>query len=169
MKLLKMLLFLYAMFIMIMFSGCKTTEKQSDTTMSILQEYISDYRKHEAIKVYSIDSLLKNIRFQATITERVYHPPDSAGNQYLEKETTSVINGDSQTQNTRKESSENISDTKQKTKSDSKSDLNIKTKEKTDSQPIKIKLSWLFWLIAINAVVFVLHYYSTRKKKDILR
>ena len=166
MKLLKMLLFLFTM---LMFSGCKTTEKLSDTTMSILQEYISDYRKHESIKVYSIDSLLKNIRFQATITERVYHPPDSAGNQYLEKETTSVINGESQTQNTRKESSVNISDTNQKTKSDSKSDLNIKTKEKTDSQPIKIKLSWLFWLIAINAVVFGLHYYSTRKKKDILR
>lgn len=107
--------------------------------------------------------------FQATITERVYHPPDSAGNQYLDKETTSVINGESQTQSTRKESSENLSDTEQKTKSDSKSDLNIKTKEKTDSQPIKIKLSWLFWLIAINAVVFGLHYYSTRKKKDILR
>ncbi len=169
MKLLKMLLFLYSMFIMLLFSGCKTTEKQSETTMSILQEYISDYRKHEAIKVYSIDSLLKNIRFQATITERFYNPPDSAGNQSLEKETTSVINGESQTQNTRKESSENIYDTKQKTKSDSKSDLNIKTKEKTDSQPIKIKLSWLFWLIAINAVMFGLHYYSTRKKKDILR
>ena len=166
MKLLKMLLFLFTM---LMFSGCKTTEKQSDTTMSILQQYISDYRKHESIKVYSIDSLLKNIRFQATITERVYHPPDSAGNQYLEKETTSVINGESQTQNTRKESYEIISETNQKTKSDSKSDLSIKTKEKTDAQPIKIKLSWLFWLIAINAVVFGLHYYSTRKKKDILR
>ncbi len=76
MKLLKMLLFLYSMFIMLMFPGCKTTEKQSDTTMSILQQYISDYRKHGAIKVYSIDSLLKNIRFQATITERVcpVHP-----------------------------------------------------------------------------------------------
>lgn len=165
MRLRKILLFLYSMFIMLLFSGCKTTEKQSETTMSILQEYISDYRKHEAIKVYSIDSLLKNIRFQATITERIYNPPDSAGNQSLEKETTSVINGESQTQNTRKESSVNISDTNQKTKSDSKSDLNIKTKEKTDSQPIKIKLSWLFWLIAINAVVFGLHYYSTRKKK----
>lgn len=157
------------MFIMLLFSGCKTTEKQSETTMSIFQEYISDYRKHEAIKVYSIDSLLKNIRFQATITERFYNHPDSAGNQSLEKETTSVINGESQTQNTRKESSENISDTRQKTKSDSKSDLNIKATEKTDSQPIKLKMSWLFWLIGANAIVFGLHYYSTRKKKDILR
>ena len=130
MKLLKMLLFLYSMFIMLMVSGCKTTEKQSDTTMSILQEYISDYRKHEAIKVYSIDSLLKNIRFQATITERVYHPPDSAGNQYLEKETTSVINGESQTQNTRKESSENISDTKQKLNPTQNRTLTLKLKKK---------------------------------------
>ncbi len=157
------------MFIMLLFSGCKTTEKQSETTMSILQEYISDYRKHDDIKVYSIDSLLKNIKFQATITERFYNPPDSAGNQSLEKETTSVINGESQTQNTRKESSENTSDTRQKTKSDSKSDINIKTTEKTDSKPIKLNMSWLFWLIGANAIVFVLHYYSTRKKKDILR
>lgn len=166
MKLLKLLLFLYSMFIMLMFSGCKTTEKQSDTTMSLLQEYISDYRKHEAIKVYSIDSLLKNIRFQATITERVYHPPDSAGNQYLDKETTSVINGESQTQSTRKESSENLSDTEQKTKSDSKSDLNIKTKEKTDSQPLKIKTSWIFWFIIANAIIYGLYFYTKRKKKE---
>ena len=166
MKLLKLLLFLYSMFIMLLFSGCKTTEKQSDTTMSLLQEYISDYRKHEAIKVYSIDSLLKNIMFQATITERVYHPPDSAGNQYLDKETTSVINGESQTQSTRKESYENLSDTEQKTKSDSKSDLNIKTKEKTDSQPLKIKTSWIFWFIIANAIIYGLYFYTKRKKKE---
>lgn len=165
MKLLKLLLFLYSMFIMLLFSGCKTTEKQSDSTMSVLQEYISDYRKHEAIKVYSIDSLLKNIRFQATITERVYHPPDSAGNQYLDKETTSVINGESQTQSTRKESSENLSDTEQKTKSDSKSDLNIKTKEKTDSQPIKIKTFWIFCFFIGTAIIYGILLYTERKKK----
>lgn len=165
MKLQKLLLFLYSMFIMLLFSGCKTTEKQSDTTMSILQEYISDYRRHEAIKVYSIDSLLKNVMFQATITERVYHPPDSAGNQYLDKETTSVINGESQTQSTRKESSENLSDTEQETKSDSKSDLNIKTKEKTDSQPIKIKTSWIFWFFIGTAIIYGILLYTERKKK----
>ena len=68
MRIFKLLIFLVTAFVTLLLSGCKTTEKQSDTTMSILQEYISDYRKHEAIKVYSIDSLLKNIRFQATIT-----------------------------------------------------------------------------------------------------
>ncbi len=149
-----------------LFAGCVSSAKQSQTRLKTSHELVSDYHKNEITKQYAIDSMLKRISFTGTITERIYHPPDSSGHQYLEKETTSQFSGESETTNTRKEDVGKETDTKKKENKRNDSTLNTSDSQKTDSYFFKIKSIWVILYLIANVVIYGLYFWTKRKKKD---